>query len=345
MNESKNSAMLAAIVAAALAGPVPGTPEIGAQPSASEVITDSPPLSSATQYAALWQATEEERRFRAGDSPAAIAAPRGLTARGFRLVDVEVWFESQERKYLGVYRPSEVSSVLVAGLDEQGLRRERMKQRTAGRCLIGFEAWQEGGESLYAGVWAPASCGSERLAIGLDGSAFQSRQHELEATHHLVDFETVRTAAGLELAGVWHAGAEDEWYLLQGLTWESFHDRVHQLTPDGLRLADIEIDRAGKQTYYSGFWRAGEGVDWLGVGYRRPGFEIAHDNLVSGKGFGLQSDPPAAGGGRWLAATPAPPATRPVRMKLVAVEVWGTRQSGIPSHGPPLHDSGTAGNP
>lgn len=347
MNRYLHVILTAALVAAALSASI-----VRAQPAAIGTITDHRPGSSdQPQYAAIWQAGAEERRWRAGDSPAAIEAPQDLTAAGFRLVDVEVWLEDDERRYLGVYRRSRARSLLRAGLDSRRFTGELRSQRAAGRCLVGLESWRENGKTLYAGVWSDADCGDERVFFGLKGAAFTGKQRELAKTHRLVDFEAVRTAGRTELAGVWHAGAEGRWHLLYAMSWDPFHEKLHELAPEGLRLADVEIDRVGKRTFYSGFFRAGAKTDWLGVGYHEHGFEIAHDNLASGKGYGLVEPEPfdeltlgnraPGSGGRGV----TPPSVGSVKMRLVALEVWNTRQHGIGQHGPPIHDSGSSGYP
>ena len=322
-------------------------------------------------YGGLWHAEAPETLWRRADSRDDLAAvAQELAARGYGLTDVEVWLENRDRRYLGVFRRTK--GVLGKVSNRQGFRRELDAHR--GRRLVGFEVWSEGDKARYLGVWGSGR-GSQRVELGLRLREFRRALRRYASTHHLADFETVRVNGRLEISGVWHPDPDPGRGFLHAATWDEFHRKVHEQADGGYRLADLEIHRVGEELYYSAYWRPGTPVDWLGMGYLPDWFEKADTNLGAGLGkSGVTNDDPPAEPGLEL--------SRPPKLHLAVLEVYGFKESPapgpgglaaatgraprstggapadagptgltdgptpvIPSHDGPKHDSGSAGPP
>ncbi|MEM1182725.1 MAG: hypothetical protein AAGM22_30555 [Acidobacteriota bacterium] len=332
----------------------------------------SEPTNADPLYVAAWREGAPETRFTPGVDPSDVRPPAG-----FRLEDVDVTRIQGQTHYAGVFRRGDAASSRLLQPHSptafEGIVHAQASEH--GRCLLGFEAWSHGGEAFFAGVFADGCAGAIfRSQLGI--VEFTELAHELSGSHHLVDLESLVIDGRPTFSAVWHSGTKGREWRLLSVGEDSFHDLTHDLTAEGYRLVDLDVQKdplshhhlaelepasaarvrpaEGRDTRklrhgdwllsgmkFSAVWRRAGGADWLGYAYHGDQLGCAHALLTKGHAqSGIAKDGAVLCDPGWIA-----PAPTEAPKGLVFVESLAVSFPPDATHGGPLHDSGTAGDP
>lgn len=194
-----------------------------------------------------------------------VAKWQELSAKGFRLMDIETYKENGVRKYHGVWRSGNDAHYLWAGVTWTNFRAKWLELAQQNLRLVDMETYEVNGQRRYIGVWRSGN-DAHYLWVGASWASFHAKWSQLSSRNlRLVDMETYIVNGQRKYLGIWRAGSDGH-YLWVGDNWSGFRNKWSSLSQNNLRLIDVETYKVGNQRKYLGVWRQGNDAHYLWSG-------------------------------------------------------------------------------
>ncbi|MEM7352178.1 MAG: hypothetical protein AAF657_15360 [Acidobacteriota bacterium] len=244
----------------------------------------------------------------------------------------EIWNESGQVHYSGVFRPAPAQDPCTDGLFEVGLSvvefNHKLQTHGASHHLVDFETVVANDQLRISALWQRGAETSPVYALlGVSWGTFHEWTHDLtQEGHRLVDLDIQigsRTLGG------------------------------EQPSPNPDRVAKHEFGSFTDRPMISGIWRVGTGMDWLAIDFHWDEINCAHNLLSVGfedSGLIIKAVDDTTVQTTFCKENEGAPILSPGGqvMRLAAIEAYTTslfQPLVSPTHFGVLHNSGSSGPP
>lgn len=179
-----------------------------------------------------------------------------MTDLGFSIIDVEVYFEDNNRKFLGIWEANNDAMIFEVDLSWNQLI-ELYRQYGANEYqLTGIEPYVTSGEIRYVAIWKYDRQFIHRVWKSSSQNEFSAKWRDFgREGYRLFDVEIFRESGLKKYVGLWGRGMDNYGLCLEA-SWDSFRVQQRQFDSEGLYLVDLEVEN-DSIPLYSGVWRYG----------------------------------------------------------------------------------------
>ncbi len=218
-------------------------------------------IGSNNRYAGIWEENKEGIAWSSHRNLTATAFDNLLEeklAAGFRLVDIEAYYISEDLKFSALWYENPTN---LEWAESKGMTRTEYREKiddfgNRGFKVIDFESYTVGNEQKYAAIWEK-NLYNHKTAVRTDKTEIEYANYWRlynDMGYRLIDFESYSTPSGRRYAGVW---TENNTIRSRYSKQEAITALVSQYQIDNnIAAVSVAVAQGGQVVYQRGFGEA-----------------------------------------------------------------------------------------